>query len=353
MRSWLLVITTLVLFLVLAGKAQAVSVIPSTETEAFYGSGDVADDSAIWLNPTDPSESVVIGSNKGMDGGLGVFDLSGHMTQFRQAGEIGNVDLRNDFSFGGQPTTIVGANNRSNDTVALYKLDPVTRQLEPIEGNRPTLKPNYGFCLYHSKTSGKLYAFVTQEEGGLMEQYELVPNGSNIDTANVRSITVGSQSEGCVADDELGHLYVAEEDKGIWKYSAEPTGGATRSSVDSVGAGRLTADVEGLTLAFGPNGTGYLFASSQGDSTFSVYQREGNNAFVKTFEIGGGNGIDEVSHTDGIDVIDANLGPSFPEGLFVAHDRSNTGGTTSNLKYIPLALIVDMAEISSPSPNTK
>jgi 3-phytase len=355
-RSWLLVIATLILFLASiwlaltqlnasqqsTGIAQEEPVVPSVETDGFSGSGDIADDSAIWLNVTDPSQSVVIGDNKDQSGGLGVFDLSGRMIQFRQDGKIGNVDLRNDFPFGEHQTVIVGANNRSDDTIVLYKLNPETRQIEPIPGNRPTVKPNYGFCFYHSQTAGKLYAFVTQEDDGLMEQYELVANGSNIDTAKVRDINVGGQSEGCVADDELGYLYVGEEDKGIWKYGAEPTGGSSRTAVDSVGAGRLTADVEGLTLAYGRNGTGYLFASSQGDSTFSVYQREGNNEFVKSFEIGAGNGIDGVSGTDGIDVVNANLGPSFPKGIFVAHDEANAEGAASNLKYVPLNLIVDM-----------
>jgi 3-phytase len=355
-RSRLLVIATLTLFLASiwlvltqlnagqqsTGIAQVKPVVPSVETDAFSGSGDIADDSAIWLDASDSSQSVVIGDKKDESGGLGVFDLSGRMIQFRQDGKIGNVDLRNDFPFGEHQIAIVGANNRSDDTIVLYKLNPETRQIEPIPGNRPTVKPNYGFCFYHSQTSEKLYAFVTQEDGGLMEQYELVANGSNIDTAKVRDINVGGQSEGCVADDELGYLYVGEEDKGIWKYGAEPTGGSSRTAVDSVGAGRLTADVEGLTLAYGRNGTGCLFASSQGDSTFSVYQREGNNAFVKSFEIGAGNGIDGVSGTDGIDVVNANLGPSFPEGLFVAHDESNAEGAASNLKYVPLNLIVDM-----------
>ncbi|HEX2242560.1 MAG TPA: phytase [Gammaproteobacteria bacterium] len=324
------------------GTAQVKPVVPSVETDAFSGSGDIADDSAIWLNTADPSQSVVIGDNKDESGGLGVFDLSGRTIQFRQDGKIGNVDLRYNFHFGEHHISIVGANNVSDDTIILYGLNPETRQIEPIPGNRPTVKSNYGFCFYHSQTSEKLYAFVTQEDGGSMEQHELVVNGSNIDTAKVRDINVGGQSEGCVADDELGYLYVGEEEKGIWKYSAEPTGGSTRTAVDSVGAGRLTADVEGLALAYGSNGTGYLFVSSQGDSTFSVYQREGNNAFVKSFEIAAGNDIDEVSGTDGIDVVNANLGPSFPRGLFVAHDKSNAGGAASNLKYVPLNLIIDM-----------
>ena len=32
----------------------------------------------------------------------------------------------------------------------------------------------------------------------------------------------------------------------------------------------------------------------------------------------------------------SDLGPGFPRGALVVHDGSNTGGATSNLKYIPL-----------------
>lgn len=324
------------------------TVLPTVETASFSGSGDIADDSAIWYNAANPTESVIIADNKNdTGGGIGVFDLTGKLLQFRQDGKIGNVDLRDNYVFGTQTITLVGANNRSNNTMVLYKLNPSTRQLEPIAGTRPTLSPNYGFCFYRSKISGKTYAFVTQNNGGLMEQYELTVSGSNINTTKVRSISIGSLSEGCVADDELGYLYVGEEDVALWKYNAEPSGGSTRTAVDTAGGGHLVADIEGLSIAYGSNGSGYLFASSQGDSTISVYQRGGNNAFVKSFSIGANGTIDAVTGTDGLDVMNANFGPAFPNGLLVAHDESNSGGTTSNLKYVPLDRIVAM---TNPTP---
>ena len=65
----------------------------------------------------------------------------------------------------------------------------------------------------------------------------------------MREIAVGSQAEGCAADDELGHLYVAEEDVGLWKYGAEPDAGETRTAVDSVEKGNLTAEETRLLSA--------------------------------------------------------------------------------------------------------
>ncbi len=156
----------------------------------------------------------------------------------------------------------------------------------------------------------------------------------------VGPIAPGSITEGCVADDELGHVYIAEEQVGIWKYGAEPGSGTARTQVDRTGSGgHLTADVEGLTIAYTGNGTGYLIASSQGNSTFVMYQREAHNAYVKTFAIGAGNAIDGVSGTDGIDVTTANLGPAFPYGVFVAQDDANTGGN-QNFKLVPWQHIV-------------
>lgn len=73
--------------------------------------------------------------------------------------------------------------------------------------------------------------------------------------------------EGCVADDDLGHRYIGEEEAGIWKYGAEPDAPTdARRSIDSTGrGGHLTPDVEGLAIRYGPGGSGLLIASSQGD----------------------------------------------------------------------------------------
>ena len=95
-----------------------------------------------------------------------------------------------------------------------------------------------------------------------------------------------------------------------------------------------------MTIAYGSNGSGYLIASSQGNDTFVMYERQGTNAYVQTFAIVPGNGIDGVDHTDGIDVTTANLGAAFPRGVFVAQDDTNDG-STQNFKLVPWQLIGD------------
>jgi 3-phytase len=156
----------------------------------------------------------------------------------------------------------------------------------------------------------------------------------------VRQFKVGTQLEGCVADDELGHLYIGEEAVGIWKYGAEPDSGEKRTQVDKAGSGgHLVADVEGLTIAYGKDGTGYLIASSQGNNSYVVYRREQNNEYVKTFSIAASQEIDGVEDTDGIDVTMANLGPAFPKGVFIAQDGINDKGN-QNFKLVPFHAII-------------
>jgi 3-phytase len=189
--------------------------------------------------------------------------------------------------------------------------------------------------MYRSAVDGAYYVFITSKSGEV-GQWRLLETGQGtIEAERVRGFDVGSQIEACVADDELGFLYIGEERVGIWKYAAEPTGGSGRIRVDSTGPpGFLTPDVEGLTIFFGAAGTGYLIASSQGRDAFNVYRREGRNEYVAMFTIEEGNGIDRVTHSDGVDVLNASLGPSFPHGVFVTQDQKNDGGR-QNFKLVP------------------
>lgn len=314
--------------------------LASVETDSFSlnGTADISDDSAIYANPNAPELSVVVADNKDTTtGGVGVFDMKGSLLQFRQDGMIGNIDLRSGFILGGAPIVLVGANNRSDDSLIFWRLDPATRQLSaPIGAAAPTISPSYGFCLYHSATSGKFFAFVTQETGSsTMEQYELGERGGKVTASKVRSFQVGSITEGCVADDELGRLYVAQEDVALWKYGAEPSAGSSRTQVAAVGDGHVVADLEGVSVAKGPGTSGYLVISLQGENRFALFDRM-TNAFIRDFTVGANGAVDAVSQTDGLDISTSNLGPGFTHGALVVHDGSNTGGTTSNLKYIPL-----------------
>lgn len=314
--------------------------LPTIETDSYtrVTLSDIADDAAIYANPEAPELSVVIADDKDDDqGGIAVFDLRGKLLQFRQEGKIGNVDLRAGFPFRGANIVLVGANNRTNGTIQFWQLNEAHQSLsDPIGEAATSNTPNYGFCLYHSHTSGKFYAFVTQETGSsVLEQYELSEIDSQVRVTLVRSLEIGSITEGCVADDALGRLYVAQEDVALWRYGAEPTDGSERTAVATVGDGNVNADLEGVGLALGPGTSGYLVVSVQSEDRFVTYDRE-TNAYLGGFRVDGNGDIDSVSQTDGLDICTGNLGPDFPKGALVVHDGDNPDGETSNLKFVPL-----------------
>ncbi|MFQ6028300.1 MAG: phytase, partial [Dehalococcoidia bacterium] len=313
---------------------------PTVETDPVHHTGSGADDIAIWIHPTDSSQSTVIGTDK--KGGIAVYDLSGAEIQYRADGEMNNVDLRYNFPLGGSSVALVAATERDVEILKIYRVNPATRMLEDVAARTIPMgiSDAYGLCMYHSASSGKYYAYVTDRRGKI-EQWELFDNGSGlVDAASVRTFDVGEKAEGCVADDELGHLYIGEEDFAIWKYGAEPNSGTTRTQVDHVSNGLLSPNIEGLTIYYASNGQGYLIASSRGSDDFAVYERQGNNSYITNFEIVEGDGIDEVTGTQGIDVTNFPLGPGFPTGMFVAQDDRNSGNF-ENYKLVPYEFMAE------------
>jgi 3-phytase len=306
-----------------ASKPAARTVAPALETPAVETWGDAADDPVIWVNPRDAAKSAVIVTDKNL--GLYVYDLDGRLLQTVADGRMNNVDLREGFMVDGRPRTLVTASNRTDKSIAFYFLDPATRRLSSAGDAVPTgFGDPYGLCMYAD--AGAHYVFVNNGGDGMYRQWRLSARAGRAIAEQVREFTVGSQAEGCVADDETGALYVAEEGGGFFKYSAKPDGGAARTEIDRVdGPNGLKADIEGVSLWLGRDGKGYLVLSNQGADNYAVYRREGNNEFVGLFHIVADpeRGLDGVSETDGLDVTSAPLGARYPDGLMVVQDGRN------------------------------
>lgn len=313
-----------------------VNVEASRETAPVQDDDDAADDPALWVHPDDPAKSLIIGTNK--QRGLVVYDLEGKEVFAYDCGRVNNVDIRQDFPLGGELVDIAAASNRSGNIITIVRIMPsgelVNISSRTIQSGHGEV---YGFCLYHDIHSDKFYAFINGKDGGV-EQWLLFDDGNGrIDATIVRTFALGSQPEGCVADDELGYLYIGEEKQGIWKFMASPDLGDEAIMVDSVSSPYLEEDIEGLAIYYAPGGKGYLIASSQGNNTFAVYERDSNNRYLGSFTIIDGT-IDGVQETDGIEVSGASLGPEFPHGVFIAQDGFNKDGdmaVNQNFKLVP------------------
>jgi 3-phytase len=321
------------------------AVVAVAETAPVGSPGDAADDPAIWADPTNPANSLIIGTDK--KAGLNLYDMQGRVIQHLPDGKMNNVDLREGFMLGGQPIVLVTASDRTNKAVAIYRLDTEARRLVNIaDGVQPTGQGDpYGQCMYRSARTGKTYVFIN-DSNGEKRQWELVDAGNGkVRAVRVRDFAFSSQVEGCVADDATGQLYVAEEDVGLWRLSAEPDGGSAMTMVARISENpALKDDMEGVGLYDLGGGRGYLVASSQGNDSYAVFRREGDQAYLGSFIVvaDGARGIDGVSETDGLDVTSRNLGPGFEHGAMVAQDGRNVlPGENQNFKYVPWTSIAD------------
>jgi 3-phytase len=331
--------------------------VSSSVITGTCGSGDSCDDTAIWVHPSAPERSVIVGDDK--QGGVLVCSLRGERLQLIDGGTaMNNLDLRYGFPLEGRFATghphttvaLVGVVNESDAGLTFYKVNPHSTPAGRLEhvgadlaGSTVALDATapYGGCFYRSGASGRYHFFVTWKDGTL-GQVEL-RGGRGISGQVVRRLAVGGQLEACVADDEHGDLYVGEEKVGIWKYGAEPADGDARGLVDRVGSGTgLVADVEGLGLYGRRDGGGYLIAAGQSsgaDTRFVVYDRVERNAWRGTFRVRG------TDSTDGLDVASVSLGPLFPFGLLVVHDARPTPSRHRLVGFervaAPLGLVLD------------
>ncbi len=307
----------------------------SAETDPVASAEDAADDPAIWIHPEDPARSLVLGTDKQL--GLNVYRLDGVRAQFLPSGRLNNVDVRQAVTLGAYAGDVAGAGDRSDNTVVLFAIAPDGAVAEAGRFASAIAEP-YGFCL--GLPGGRLTAFVTHKTGEIIA-YEPDAFSSARVTARLK---LSGQLEGCVFDDNAGVLYVGEEAVGVWRF--EYAGAATPAPalIDRVGSEtRLAADVEGLAIYAIDETRGYLLASSQGNSIFTVYDRERPNAYRGRFVVADGGGlrgdIDGVAETDGVEATSAPLGPDYPKGVFIAQDGFNadpdTGGPSpQNFKII-------------------
>jgi 3-phytase len=324
-------------------------VTASVETEATPRgkNDDSADDPAIWIHKTQPEKSFIIGTDK--KGGLATYDLTGKQLNYYATGDMNNCDLRYSFPLNGDTIDILAASNRTMQSVSLFRIGK-NGTLDSIHSRiikSAMTDEVYGLCMHQSKKTGLFYVFVNGKSGEV-EQYELLAADNKIDAKLVRSLKLSTQTEGMVADDETGTVYIGEEVAGIWKFEAEPDGSTQgklipKSSVENL---NIKYDIEGLAIYPTDSVNGYLVASSQGNFSYAIFERQDENKYLGSFRITNG-AYDGVEETDGLDITTGAL-PGFPEGMLVVQDGFNYDGKkkqSQNFKYISWAEIVKVLNL--------
>jgi len=292
------------------------------------------DDPAIWINPDDPSQSLILGTDKG--GSIFVFDLDGKIIPEKNVigmGRMNNIDVAYDFPLGGEMVDIALATDRNEEKIRIFRLPDMT----PIDnGGIPTFvgetddRRAMGLAVYTRPSDGAFFAIVSRKfgvSGAYLWQYLLEDAGDGtVKATKVRAFgefVGGKEIEAIAVDNELGYVYYSDETAGIHKYLADPDAPDANTELAFFGTNEFAGDQEGISIYKVNDGTGYILVSDQQANTFRVYKREGepddphNHQLVKVVAV-------STNESDGSDVTSVVLDPRFPSGLFVAMSDNKT-----------------------------
>ena len=321
----------------LHAQVKKVQVNAIAETSSILGD---ADDPAIWVHPTDVARSLVIGTDK--DNGMHVYDMMGAEVTFFNDGAVNNVDLRQ-FTLAGRTVWLVSATERDNENIVFYvieadgKIDRASPHAFPaVPETSERVRNVYGHAMARDPATGRVWA-LTNFKSGHIAQYEVLDNDGQLELEFIRLLKVATQPEGIVADDKMGHIYVGEEDAGIWRFPLLPENGDQATLIASIPSDCFPVDdIEGLAIYDGADAR-YLVASAQGIDRVAIIPLQGEEVLpcAGLVEIAAGE-YDGVSETDGLDVVATPLGPEYPEGMLVMMDDQNEDLQT-NFKFISFA----------------
>lgn len=281
------------------------------------------DDPAIWVNPKNPTESIVFGTDKKTNGGVYAFGLDGKIIAQKSITNIkrpNNVDVEYGFKLNDSTTTdILAFTEREKQQIRVFSV-PDMKPLDgggfPVFTDEPQLENRLpmGIALYKSPKDQKIYAIVGRKTGpakGYLYQYALQADSVGVMAHLVRkfgSFSGKKEIEAIAVDDAAGLVYYSDEGVCIKKYAADPNAGDVELAC--FGGDKFAEDIEGIALANYPNGKGYIIVSDQQRGRFNVFSKA-DNTFIKALDL-------TTQETDGCDAVTVPMGPAFPHGLFAA-----------------------------------
>jgi 3-phytase len=294
------------------------------------------DDPAIWINPSDPAASLVLGTDKDQDGALYVFDLQGHIIPNKVVPNLqrpNNVDVEYGLMLQGKATDIAVVTERFTHKLRIFSVP----DMKPIDGGGIEVfvgetgqdyRDLMGIALYKAP-DGRIYAIVGRKtgprDGGYLWQYLLEDDGrGTVKASLVRKFGKFSgkkEIEAIAIDDALGYVYYSDEGYGVRKYYADPAKG--EEELAAFGRKGFRQDHEGISIYPLTDSTGYILVSDQQTNRFHIFTREGsagnphNHVLVKTVHLA-------TLESDGSDVVAKPLNSTFSKGLFVAMSTDKT-----------------------------
>lgn len=318
-------------------KSSAVSsdsmLIPAVTTEFVKHDSD---DPAVWINPENPAQSLILGTDKDQDGALFVYNLEGKIIPEKVVSGLkrpNNVDVEYGLILGNKKTDFAVVTERLTHKLRFFSLPdlkPIDNGgIEVYEGETaPDFRDLMGVSVYKNK-EGKIYVIAGRKSGptngGYLWQYLVEDDG----TGHVKATLVrkfGNYSgkkeiESIAVDDELGYIYYSDEGVGVRKYYAEPSKGNEELALFATKG--FTEDHEGISIYQLTPSTGYILVSDQGANQFHIFSREGTarnpheHSLLKVVKV-------KANHSDGSETVSVPLNSTFQKGLFIAMSDNRT-----------------------------
>jgi 3-phytase len=295
-----------------------------------------SDDPAIWVNPANPAQSLVIGTDKNENGALYVFDLDGKIVQHKVVKGLkrpNNVDIAYGLLLNGKSTDLAVTTERMTHKLRIFALP----DMKPVDnggidvfvgetGNE--YRDLMGIAMYTAK-DGKIYAVAGRKNGplngGYLWQYLLGDDGTgHVKATLVRKFGEYSgkkEIESIAVDNELGYIYYSDEQTGVRQYYADPAKGNKQLAI--FGTSGFAVDHEGISIYKLTDTTGYILVSDQGANRFQVFSREGTkdhpfeHRLLKIVPVA-------ARQSDGSDMVTQPLNSTFKHGLFVVMSDDKT-----------------------------
>ena len=294
------------------------------------------DDPAIWINSEDVKKSLVIGTDKNVDGGLYAFDLNGHILPDKTVKPLkrpNNVDVEYGLKLNGKPVDIAVVTERLTHKLRIFRMPdmaPLDKGgIEVFKGETGAEERDLmGISLYRRPDDGTVFAIIgrkTGPSGSYLWQYFLEDDGTgHVKATLVRKFGKFSgkkEIEAIAVDDQLGYIYYSDEGVGVRKYYADPLKGNKELALFAKEG--FQEDHEGISIYNESDKTGYILVSDQAANEFHIFPREGtddnphNHPLLKVVKLA-------TIESDGSEVTSEALGSRFPKGLFVAMSNNRT-----------------------------
>jgi hypothetical protein len=239
--------------------------------------------------------------------------------------------------------------NKNYNKLRVFKIDPsraedksgFLTEITTSAGIPSGMGDPYGHSLYKRPSDGALFSIVSPNSKTDFSQIKLESDGAGkvkgtiVRTWGANDIK-GDICEGICCDDELGFIYICDENAAVLKYSADPDKNDNKLVNAFAKGDGIVSDREGINIYRCNDRTGYILLSSQGNNQIKVYDRI-TNEFMGTIN------PEEMKDCDGLDLTAMPLGPKYPHGMAAFHLGSTVGSQFGFYDWSDIATGLDLA----------